>query len=516
MDRLHGFLRASTERNPEKPLFVKRGVSVTYREVEDRAARLATLLVDAGVQKGDRVAVLFDADADYMAAFYGALMAGAAAVPLCPDTRTAALDYSLAHSGARAVVMDASNLHWLDGQAKELPELRAVIVRGTAPEFDLGHIRRIDYAETATAPRYAGPDASGEELAAVVYTSGTTGRPKGVMLAHRNIVANTESIVEYLELTSDDVAGMVMPFYYVYGNSVIHTHIAVGGTIAHIGSMAFLGQVVDGLSRFQCTGFAGVPSTFARLLSYRSFDQHDLSHLRYLTQAGGAMMPKLIDQLRVTFPKSKVFVMYGQTEASARLSYLPPERLVEKLGSCGKAIPGVTLKICDPEGHELPRGEMGEVVAQGENVMLGYLNDPENTAKALRPEGLRTGDFGRMDEDGYVFLTGRGSELIKSGGHRIGPYDIEQALIKTKGVYECAVTGVPDEILGEAIAAYIIAEPGATLDKKDLLDHCHAELPHFKMPQYLFVVEDLPRSQGNKVLRNELKKWFAEGKGTRL
>jgi long-chain acyl-CoA synthetase len=514
--RLHDLFLASVERHPDKAAFVRRGESVSYRELEARCAGFAAALAAAGIGRGDRVALLLDGDSDYLVAFYGALMAGAAPVPLCPDTRTEPLVHALSHSGARALVLDAANLRWLDGHAAAVPELRLLFVRGEGALKEPGHLSTLSYAEAVTTPRAPDGGALDTDLAALIYTSGTTGRPKGVMLSHRNLSANVRSIVAYLALGSEDTIGMVLPFYYVYGNSVLHTHLAAGGTIAQAGTLTFVSQVVEGLAKFRCTGFSGVPATFARLLSFSSWDKHDLSALRYMTQAGAAMTPALIERLSATFPRVKVFVMYGQTEAAARLSYVPPERLVDKLGSAGKAIPGVTLSVCDAEGRELPRGELGEVVARGDNVMLGYLNDPEATARTLRPEGLRTGDVGYMDDDGYLFLKGRESELIKSGGHRISPYEIEQALARAPGVHECAVVGLPDDMLGEAIAAYVVPEAGVTLTKKLLLDACFEALPKFKMPSLLFAIDELPRGATGKLKRKELVAWHAQGKGTKL
>jgi acyl-CoA synthetase (AMP-forming)/AMP-acid ligase II len=251
-------------------------------------------------------------------------------------------------------------------------------------------------------------------------------------------------------------------------------------------------------------------------MSFSSFGDYDLSRLRYLTQAGAAMAPALTQKIRAGLPRAKLFVMYGQTEAAARLAYVPPERLDDKLGSAGKAIPGVTLLVCDADGRELPRGDVGEVVARGDNVMLGYMGDPEATARVLRPEGLRTGDMGSMDADGYLFLKGRESEMIKSGGHRISPLEIEEAIAKVPGVREVAVGGVPDEGLGEAIAAFVVPEPGTTLTKKSILDGCFIALSKFKMPTHLFTTPDLPKGATGKVQRRDLARWFEEGRGTRL
>lgn len=517
MDLLHALLDRSAERFPEKAVFVGAAGTTTYRELATRAAALAGALREHGVRRGDRVALLLDGDVDYLVAFYGILAAGAAAVPLCPDTRSDPLLHALQHSEACAAVLDARNLRYLEGRTHEVPQLRALLVRGAPAMQAPGRVRPVPFAEAISAG-LAAPDVglTPEDLAAIVYTSGTTGRPKGAMLAHRNLVANIRSIVEYLELGPEDTAGMVLPFYYVYGNSVLHTHVAAGATIAQLGSMTFVAEVIAGLARHRCTGLSGVPSTFARLCSFEAMSRHDLSALRYVTQAGAAMAPALVQRLRSLLPQARVFVMYGQTEASARLSYVPPERLDEKLGSAGKAIPGVTLKIVDPEGRELPRGEIGEVVAQGENVMLGYFRDPEATARALRPEGLRTGDVGYMDEEGYLFLQGRATELIKSGGHRISPYEVEAPIATVPGVQEVAVCGVPDELLGEAVVAWIVPAEGARPTRAAVLAACHAALPRFKVPARFFLVPSLPRTESGKLRRRALAEGFEQGEGAPL
>lgn len=461
------------------------------------------------------MAVVLDGDEDYLVGFYGALSCGACVVPLCPDTRTEPLTYALRHSGAKVALIDAANLRYLEGQAASLPELRHVLHRGDATLAEPGHVQALELSATLAQASATVDDRSGEsDLAALIYTSGTTGRPKGVMLSHRNLVANTRSIVAYLELSHTDIAGMVLPFYYVYGNSVLHTHLAVGGTIAQLGSLVFPAKVLEELARTGATGLAGVPATFSRLLSLASFDGASVRSLRYVTQAGAAMTPELLIRLRERLGDVRIFVMYGQTEAAARLSYLPPERIADKLGSAGIAIPGVTLAICDASGRELPRGEVGEVVARGDNVMLGYLDDPVATAKVLRPEGLRTGDVGFMDEEGFLFLKGRESELIKSGGHRISPLEIEEAVIKTVGVRDVAACGLPDELLGEAVACFVTGEPEIT--KRRVLEACFDRLPRFKMPSQVYWLEELPRGPTGKVERRRLADYVRSGAARKL
>jgi len=514
---LHDLLDSSVRRDGAKAVFVSRDATTSYAELDGCASSFAATLRELGVKRGDSVAIALDGDVDYLIAYYGALMAGGVAVPLCADTRREPLVQALRQADARVVVLDGPSVRLLDGQGDALPELRAVVARDGAGTPHPGPWAQVPYRQAVANPtRWRDRQVTADDLASIVYTSGTTGQPKGVMLSHRNLVANVRSIVEYLALSSEDVAGMVLPFYYAYGNSVLHTHIAAGATIAHLGPMTFLADVVEGLARHRCTGLSGVPATFSRLLSFRSLAKYDLSSLRYLTQAGAAMSPALIEGVRATFPAVRLFVMYGQTEAAARLAYVPPERLADKPGSAGKAIPGVTLKICDDAGDELPRGQVGEVVALGDNIMRGYRRDTEATARVLRPEGLRTGDVGFMDEDGYLFLSGRRSELIKSGGHRISPFEVEAAVARAAGVVDVAVSGVPDDVLGETIAAFIVAGGETPVTRRAVLDACFACLPRFKMPAHLFVVTSLPRAPSGKLLRRELQAWYASGHGTPL
>ena len=263
--------------------------------------------------------------------------------------------------------------------------------------------------------------------------------------------------------------------------------------------------VMQRLQNEGVTGFSGVPSTFAILMSRTHIDEFDLSAMRYLTQAGGGMTAaltrRLVDELP---PHVRLFVMYGQTEASARLSYVPPERLREKLGSIGIPIPGVSLTIRDAQGRECAPGEVGEVVAAGENLMVGYWNDPAETSLVLKDDGLHTGDLGRKDADGFIFLVDRIKNMIKVGANRVSPREIEDAIAEVTGVAEVCVAGVPDELLGEAVEAFVVVAPGAEVPIERILAHCREQLALYKVPRAVHFRDVLPRSAAGKVLRGEL------------
>jgi acyl-CoA synthetase (AMP-forming)/AMP-acid ligase II len=251
-------------------------------------------------------------------------------------------------------------------------------------------------------------------------------------------------------------------------------------------------------------GFSGVPSTYALLLSRVALESYDLSALRYMTQAGGGMPAAAIQRLTQRLPHVRFFVMYGQTEATARLSYLPPERLSEKLGSAGIAIPGVRLEIRDERGHPVPAGTVGEIWARGDNIMPGYWHDPQTTATVLVDGWLKTGDMATMDDDGYLFIQGRRSDMIKSGAHRINPKDIEEVIAEIDGVAEAVVVGVEDEILGQVIKAVIVPAPGRKLDVLSVKAHCRDRLASYKIPKLIELANELPKTASGKVKRFEL------------
>jgi acyl-coenzyme A synthetase/AMP-(fatty) acid ligase len=273
---------------------------------------------------------------------------------------------------------------------------------------------------------------------------------------------------------------------------------------------AFPRTVLEAVAAEGCTGFAGVPLTFEILRRQVDVSTISFPRLRYLTQAGGAMAPDTIDWVRGAFHPARLFVMYGQTEATARLSYLPPERAAEKRGSIGIPIPGVELRIVDEQARELPPGETGHLVARGANVTPGYLDEPEETAAILHDGWLWTGDLASRDADGYLFHQGRTKEIIKVKGHRVSPAEIEHVLASHPDVAEVAVIGTKHALLGEVPTAYVVPRPGASPTEDQLRAWCRERLPVFKVPSRFATLTALPRNPAGKVLRAELAARAAE------
>ena len=348
------------------------------------------------------------------------------------------------------------------------------------------------------------PAVARDDLAILLYTSGTTGRPKGVMLSHGNLVANNAAILAYLDLVPEDVGLTVMPFHFSYGNSVLHMHLAAGATLLLEDNLAYPQVVVNRFQRDRVTGFSGVPSTFAILMSRCRLEDFDLSSMRYLTQAGGAMTRAAIQRMRQLVPSARFFVMYGQTEATARLTYLPPEHLDERLGSIGIPLDGIEIQVRDPQGEELPAGQVGELCARGPNIMLGYWRDDEASSQAVVDGWLHTGDLAHRDEAGFLYIDGRVVEMIKVGSFRVSPLEVEEVLATLPGIAEMAVASTPDELLGQAIKAVIVLREGATLDERQVKAHCRAHLASYKVPKTVEFARELPRTSSGKIQRFKL------------
>jgi long-chain acyl-CoA synthetase len=497
METLVARLARTAAAMPERPALQQDGRRLDYRGLDAAAQAFARTLQARGIATGDRVALALPNCIEAVVAWYGCWRAGAVVVPLNAQARERDFLPWLRHSGARLVVQQKGNEDAARAAtAAEVPVMLAqqCLERGNGPLRE----GSMDHADATDLPAHR-PEA----LAAILYTSGTTGAPKGVALSHRNLAANTASILDYLGLGPDDSTVSTLPFYYAYGASVLHTHLAVGARFVLEDNLVFPHLVTEALARERATGFSGVPSTFALLLDRGQLDRHDLSGLRYLTQAGGAMAPAVAQRVRAAFPQARLFVMYGQTEASARLTCLPPERFGDKAGSVGTPIAGVEIQVRREDGSLAASGEAGEVWARGENVMTGYWQAPEATAATLVDGWLRTGDEGHLDADGFLWLSGRRSDMIKTGAHRVHPQDVEEVIAELPGVREVAVTGIDDSLLGQVVAAFLVPgedAPSAMAVKA----HCRQRLAGYKIPKQVAFVSELPKTASGKIRRAAL------------
>lgn len=466
------------------------GGECTYGALADGALRVASFLICTGVKPGDRVILIDDSSFFWVIAYLGIMRAGLVCVPLPPSISPRDLEYVRASTGAACACVQSGLAR---KYANSLQDLRLISER--------------DIPVRASSPAAALPEIKPEDLAALMFTSGSTGRPRGVMVSHGNIIANTESIIEYLALTERDRIMAVLPFYYCFGTSLLHTHLRVGGSIVVESGFRYLDAMLERMAYTECTGFAGVPSHFQMLLRTSSLKRRVFPKLRYIQQAGGHLAPAFIQELRTALPATEVFIMYGQTEATARLSYLPPEMLDRKLGSIGKGIPGVTLRVLNEGGEQIRPGEPGEIVAEGGNVAQGYWCSPEESAVSFRNGRLYTGDMATVDEDGYIYILNRAKEFLKCGGKRVSCREVEDQILGFEGITEAAVIAIPDDVLGEAVKAFVVStgRNGNGLEN-ELRLFCKEHLAPEVVPKQIVVLRSLPKNSSGKVLRQELKR----------
>jgi acyl-CoA synthetase (AMP-forming)/AMP-acid ligase II len=477
----------------------------TYRNLATLAQQVTNYLRERNITPGDRVALLLANSFEYIGVFYGIWASGGITVALNTQAKARDLTNWLDHSGCRILFVDEKHpeleelqQHW-GGRLHTVPVSPKCKQSHTANSLEVWN--GIVSCET-NAPPYR---ARSDEIASIIYTSGTTGSPKGVTLSHGNLEANTGSILRYLALTSSDSIVNVLPFYYSYGNSVLHTHLAVGGRLVLENSLLYPQQVLSRIRDECVTGFSGVPSTFSLLINRTKLHDFDLSCLRYITQAGGPMPPATTDKLLQAIPGVDLFIMYGQTEASARLSYLPPRDLKRKRGSIGIPIPGVSIELRDSNGLIDTPYATGEICAKGDNVMLGYWRDETKTKKVLCDNWLHTGDLAHFDDEGFLYIDGRSSDMIKSGGNRISPQEIEETICELDGIFEVAVKGIKDDLLGEIIKAYVVLEHEQALSKMDIQRYCKQNLAMYKIPKTIEFIDAIPRTASGKILRHLLK-----------
>ena len=328
------------------------------------------------------------------------------------------------------------------------------------------------------------------------------------MVSHQNIECNTRDIISYLGLTSNDRVMVVLPFYYCFGASLLHSHLMAGGTVVLNNEFKLYPEtVLQEMLQQECTGMAGVPSTYQLLLRKSRFPKLAFPALRWFQQAGGKLPNPHIAEILAAFPQIQYFLMYGQTEATARLSYLPPARLGDKLGSIGKGLPSTRLEVIQPDGRPVTPGsnEVGEIVAAGDNITSGYWNDPAETAKYFKNGKLHTGDIARVDTDGFIYIVERERELIKSGGNRVSAKEVEEVIAELPDVIEVAVLGTPHALLGEAIQAFMVVVPDAKITPMAVAAHCRNRLAAFKVPEEIFFLQDMPHHGSGKIAKTKLR-----------
>jgi amino acid adenylation domain-containing protein len=514
--QIERFLEDSARRLPDKVALVCGDRRLTYLEVDRSANRFARGLIDAGVRRGDRVAIFLDNSVEAVLGIFATLKAGAVFVVINPTTKADKLAFILNNCRASAIVTSERHGRVLREIAGRTPYTDVVVMVGTRGVGEVTGMRLLRLDDLLRPNVDDGKPANPSidiDLAGLIYTSGSTGAPKGVMLTHLNIRSAASSITTYLENVEHDVIVNVLPLSFDYGLYQVLMAFKLGGRVVLERSFTYPHAVLETLMQERVTGFPIVPTISAILLQL-NLAKYDLSSLRYITNTAAALPTTHILELRKRLPHVKLYSMYGLTECK-RVTFLPPDQIDIRPTSVGRGMPNEEVYIVDDQGNRLSSG-VGELVVRGSNVMKGYWELPEETATMLRPGPLPgervlfSGDVFRIDDEGYLYFVARKDDIIKTRGEKVSPREVEDVLYEIDGVSEVAVVGIPDAMLGQAIKAVLKLREGVSLSEQDVRRHCAQRLENFMVPSIVEFRAALPKTSTGKIDKKTLHMALAD------
>ncbi len=513
---LNEFLERSANSFPDKVALICGGKKSTYNEINQKADSFARSLADLGLQRQERVIIQLENSVECIIALFGILKANGIFVILNPKIKPKKLAYIISDCRARILVTDVNHAQQLREVFQDSTCLQQMILtdmgkypplRGENEGINQRSFDDLLQTAPSKAPSIRNIDI---DLASLIYTSGSSGNPKGVMLTHLNMVTAANSITRYLDNKQDDIIIDTLPLSFDYGLYQVLMAFKLGATVVLEKGFIFPEQVIKTVVKERVTGWPIVPTIAAMLCRLKNLEKHDFSCLRYISSTGQVLPTNHIARLREVFPGVKIYSMYGLTECK-RVSYLSPDQLDKRPGSVGKAIPNTEVYIVDEAGETIQEpGKSGELVVRGSTVMRGYWGLPEETKKALRPglypgeSVLYTGDLFKQDEEGYLYFLGRKDDIIKTSGHMVSPKEVENVLCEIDDVVEAAVIGIADDVLGSSVKAFVCLSPGSRLTEKEILDFCYKNLEDYAVPKSVVIRDSLPRTDSGKIQKRDL------------
>ncbi len=492
MANLADMLLETAAEHADRPAIKLDDLQLPYSAGAGASAHVAGLLAAKGVREGDRVGLMLPNVPYFPVLFYGALRLGAIVVPMNPLLKQREVAFHLADSGAKLLFAwhqfgEAAQAGAADAGAE------AVLVRPGEFEQAVGSAQPL----TEVAER------DDDDTALILYTSGTTGTPKGAELTHGNLRAAAQISVDLVDSGPETVTFGALPLFHVFGlTSGLNAAVRVGGMLTLLPRFD-PGKALEIIARDRVNTFLGVPTMYAALLHHPGREEHDASSLELCVSGGAAMPVEVLREFEEAFG-CKVLEGYGLSESTAIASFNRPDR-ERKPGSIGIPVPGTEMKLADDDGEEVPPGEIGEILVRGPTVMKSYWNRPDATAEVLSEDGwLKTGDMARMDEDGYFFIVDRKKELVIRGGFNVYPREIEEVLYEHPAVREAAVVGVPHESLGEEVAAAVVLREGEEATPEDLREYVKQRVAAYKYPRVVWLTDELPKGPTGKILKREI------------
>ncbi|MCR9105137.1 MAG: acyl-CoA ligase (AMP-forming), exosortase A system-associated [Gammaproteobacteria bacterium] len=517
---LHELVAHRALSHPDALALLHKDDTLTFSQLQSRVESVASGLVALGLNPDDRVAIYLPKQFETVIGFFAAAAAGGVSVPVNPMLKPQQVGHILRDCNVRVLITSAQRLKQLESVIQGCPDLEAIILtterKPDAPELATRLLGWDDVQGDGSAACHERIDV---DMAAILYTSGSTGSPKGVVLSHANMVAAAESSAEFLRLSQADRLLAVLPLSFDYGLSQLTTAYFVGASVV---LMDFLlaKEVVAAVARYSITGISAVPPIWNQL-AILDWPPEAVASMRYLTTSGGAAQRSTLLRLKEALPSTGIYQMYGLTEAF-RSSYLPPEEFDRRPGSVGKALPNVELMVVRPDGSRCDPDEPGELVHRGSLVAMGYWNDPQRTAQRFReapgqPQGIPlremavwSGDQMRMDAEGYLYFESRQDEMIKTSGYRVSPTEVEEVVFASGLVTEAVAVGVTHPELGQAIVLLVETGADADVEVAAILKYCQKELPSFMVPAHIEIAADLPRNPNGKIDRPNLRARYSD------
>ncbi len=507
----------SSRRFPSKTAVICKSKEYSYSSLYEHAMMVASHLVRTGISKGDRVAVYMGNSWECIVSIYGITLSGAAFLIINPQTKADKLQYILNDSGSKTLISESILANELNLALPGAVTIEEAIITGDYGKISgLTGIRLKSFEDIASGTGTPAllPGVIANDLAALIYTSGSTGFPKGVMMTHQSMVFASWSLIEYLRLSEEDRIMLLLPLAFDYGLYQLLMAITIGGSLIAEQSFTFQTSVYRQMETYRPTVFPGVPTIYALMIATNKKSGLSFDFINKVTNTAAALPSEFIPDLKKIFPMALIFKMYGLTECK-RVCYLEPELVDVRPDSVGKAIPGTEVFLLSPDGKPVPPGEKGILHIRGPHVMLGYWNKEELSREMLRPGKLPgerilySNDWFRMDDEGYLYFLGRNDDIIKTRGEKVSPLEIENALYKIAGIKEAAVIGVPDEIMGEAIIAFLTTHDQSQRNEKEIIRECMSHLELFMVPQKVVFLSEMPKSSNSKIDKKELKKMYS-------